>query len=70
MEIGAYILLYYALVLGTKYAHLRTLLLTYRLMRNTGAQNPSFVVFGFFIESYSTLHLLQHTFYSIKISCL
>jgi len=26
------------------------------------AQNPSLVVFGFFIESYSTLHLLQNTF--------
>jgi len=36
---------------------------------DTGAQNPSFVVFDFFIESYSTLHLLQNTFYSIKISC-
>ena len=30
---------------------------------DTGAQNPSIVVFGlFFIESYSTLHLLQNTF--------
>src|SRR6218665_874371 len=35
---------------------------------DTGAQNPSLVDFGFFIESYSTLHLLRDTFYRIKIS--
>jgi len=28
------------------------------------AQNPSHVVFGVFILSYSTIHLLQNTFYS------
>jgi len=37
--------------------------------RDTGAQNPSYFVFGFFIQSYSTLHLLQNTFYRIKIFC-
>jgi len=37
---------------------------------DTGAQNPSLVVFGFFIQSYSTLHhLLQNTSYRIKLSC-
>jgi len=36
---------------------------------DTGGQNPSLVVFGFFTQSYSTLHLLQNTFYRIKISC-
>jgi len=36
---------------------------------DTGAQNPSLVGFGFLILSYSTLHLLQNTFYRIKISC-
>jgi len=40
-----------------------------KLICDTGAQNPSLVVFGFFILSYSTLHLLQNTFYSIEISC-
>ena len=30
-------------------------------IRDAGAQNPSFVVFGFFLESYFTLHLLQNT---------
>jgi len=34
-----------------------------------GAQNLSLVVFGLFIESYSTLHLFQNTFYRIKVSC-
>ena len=33
---------------------------------DTEAQNPSLVVFDFFVESYSTLHLLQ--IYRIKIS--
>jgi len=36
---------------------------------DTGVQNPSFVVFGVFIYSYSTLLLFQNTFYRIKISC-
>jgi len=36
---------------------------------DTGAQNPSLVVLGFLILSDSTLHLLQNTFYRIKISC-
>jgi len=39
----------------------------------TGTQNPPLIVFGFFIQSYSILrlglHLLQNTFYKIKISC-
>ena len=35
---------------------------------DTRAQNPSLVVFGFLIQSYSTLHLLQNTFYRVKIS--
>jgi len=30
------------------------------------AQNLSFVIFGFFVESYSTLHLLQNTFTESK----
>ena len=33
------------------------------------AKNPSLVVFGFSIQSYSTLHLLQNLFCRIKISC-
>src|SRR6218665_4190311 len=34
---------------------------------DTGAQNLSLVIFGFFfIELYSTLYLLQNTFYYIK----
>jgi len=37
-------------------------------MVTAGAQNPSFVVFGFFIESYSTLHLLQNTCFRMKMS--
>ena len=36
---------------------------------DTGAQNPSLVVSGFFILSYSTLDLLKNTFDRIKISC-
>src|SRR6218665_1951959 len=33
---------------------------------DTGAQQPSCVVFGFLIQSHSTLHLLPNTFYTIK----
>jgi len=33
---------------------------------DTGAQNPSYVAFGFLIQSYSTQHLLQNTFTETK----
>jgi len=36
---------------------------------DTGGQNLPFVIFGFFTQSYSTLHLLQTTSYRIEISC-
>jgi len=53
---------------STQY-QLSTIKSNYLCICDTGAQNPSLVIFGYFIESYSTLHLLQNTFYSIKISC-
>jgi len=38
------------------------------LINDTGAQNPSLVIFGLLIQMYSTMHLLLNAFYRIKIS--
>jgi len=33
---------------------------------DTEAQNPTYVILGFLVRSYFTLHLPQNTFYRIK----
>src|SRR6218665_2515066 len=35
---------------------------SHKIICDTGAQNPSFVVFGLLIESCSTLHLIKNIF--------